>query len=61
MKKRLKDSEHARSILDELCKNQEHQIAMHKSDKAQIDLAEQKKINQIMINRFAEIEKQNEF
>ena len=61
MKKRLGESEEARSILDSLCKEQEHQLLINRKENMLRDLEEEKNFSQEMVKRIADMEKQNDY
>ena len=61
LKSKLKSSEEARSILDTLCKEQEHQLLSHRKEFMMRDLEEEKVFNEEMAKRIAEMEQQNDY
>ena len=61
LKQKLKESDEARSILDVLCKEQEHQVLSLRRDRMTRGLEEEKRFNEEIARRMADMEQQNDY
>lgn len=61
LKSKLSESDEARTILDTLCKEQEHQLLTHRKENMLRAIEEEKNFNQEMVRRIADMEAQNDY
>ena len=58
---KLNESNEARKLLDSLCKQQEHQLISQRKENMLRDLEQDQSFNHEMVERIAEMEKQNDY